>query len=196
MKPNASTITRITLLLVPLAMLPCVSLAAPTSRGAGSPDGKPPNAPLMSLMDRFVAAEKANPTPAPPPAQPLKPNAKPPPPTPVPVPDPLPGRGMAEHPMLYIGEWCKGLFVIHDGKIIWTYAAGGKGEYEDAWMLCNGNTIVCTQVGRGQPPQLFEVTRDKKVVWMLRNWTDLGGSTAVQILDDPGIPENPGEFEH
>lgn len=292
----------------------------------------------------------------------------------VPAPDPLPGRGLAEHPMLFIGEWCKKIFVINGGKIIWTYAAEGKGEYEDAWMLsngnilftrliyiaevtpekqiiwrydapkgteiatcqpigldkvmfiqngkppklivmnittgkvevgrdlpydlskgsvhtqfrrarytpqgtylvayqmmdqvvefdknfdeiwkydvrspcavirlkngntlitderdvtilevnpakeivwqlkpsdlpeltrfkyaktctrlANGNTIICTQVGLGCPPQLVEVTKDKKVVWMLRDWTNLGGSTAVQVLDDPGVPEIPGESEH
>ncbi|HEY2759567.1 MAG TPA: hypothetical protein VGI75_02450 [Pirellulales bacterium] len=30
----------------------------------------------------------------------------------------------------------------------------------------------------------------------LWDWADLGPSTAVQILDDPGRPENPGESEH
>jgi len=338
---------------------------------------KPANAPLMSLMERFVAAEKANPAPEPPPPKPpkpVKPGTVVPAPVVVPVPDPLPGRGLAEHPFLYIGEWCRGLYVVNDGKVIWTYVAGGKGEYEDAWMLsngnilytrllhvaevtpekqvvwrydapkgteiatcqpigldkvmfvqngkppklfvidkksgkvevereipydlskgsphtqfrrarvtpqgtylvayqmmdqvvefdkefkeiwkydvrspcavirlkngntlitnerdvvilevnkakeivwqlkpeelpelmrfkyaksctrlANGNTIICTQVGRGNPPQLIEVTPDKKVVWMLRDWVHFGGSTAVQILDDPGIPEIPGESEH
>ncbi len=46
------------------------------------------------------------------------------------------------------------------------------------------------------PYQLVEVTPDKKVVWVLWDWVDLGPATAVQILDDPGIPENPGESEH
>jgi hypothetical protein len=40
-----------------------------------------------------------------------------------------------------------------------------------------------------------EVTRDKKVVWVLQDWTHFGPATAVQILDDPGIPENPGNSE-
>jgi hypothetical protein len=44
--------------------------------------------------------------------------------------------------------------------------------------------------------ELVEVTPDKKVVWVLRDWADLGPATAVQILDDPGIPENPGESQH
>lgn len=328
-------------------------------------------APLLSLMDRFAAAEAAS--------APTEPAVSPGkaadfsvvagiPPEPA-----LPGRGLAEHSMLYIGEWSKKLYVIHEGRIIWGYAAQGKGEYEDAWMLsngnilftrllyvaivtpekkivwkydapkgteiatcqpigqdkvlfiengkppklmvmniktnvkevehelpfdpkvgahaqfrrvrytaqgtylvsfqtmnqvveynhdfeevwkyevrspwaairlkngntlivnerdvdvvevnpgkeivwrlqpadlppeqrhtyvqsctrlANGNTILCTHVGRGYPPQLIEVTRDKKVVWMLRDWRELGGSTALQVLDDPGIPENSGESEH
>ncbi len=37
---------------------------------------------------------------------------------------------------------------------------------------------------------------DKKVVWVLQDWKDFNGITAVQILDDPGIPEIPGQSEH
>ncbi len=62
--------------------------------------------------------------------------------------------------------------------------------------LANGNTIICSRGGNGRGPQLVEVTADKKVVWVLQDWKDLGPATAVQILDDPGIPENPGESEH
>jgi Mal s 1 allergenic protein-like len=62
--------------------------------------------------------------------------------------------------------------------------------------LANGNTIICSRGGGGKGPQLVEVTPDKKVVWVLQDWAHLGPATAVQILDDPGIPENPGESEH
>lgn len=62
--------------------------------------------------------------------------------------------------------------------------------------LANGNTIICSRGGNGKGPQLVEVTPDKKVVWVLWDWKNLGPATAVQILDDPGIPENPGESEH
>ncbi|HTR82716.1 MAG TPA: hypothetical protein VMM58_13895 [Bacteroidota bacterium] len=62
--------------------------------------------------------------------------------------------------------------------------------------LANGNTIVCSRGEGGKGPQLVEVTPDKKVVWVLWDWKDLGPATAVQILDDPGVPENPGESEH
>jgi len=62
--------------------------------------------------------------------------------------------------------------------------------------LANGNTIICSRGNNGAGPQLVEVTPDKKVVWVLWDFTTLGPATAVQILDDPGIPENPGESEH
>jgi hypothetical protein len=62
--------------------------------------------------------------------------------------------------------------------------------------LANGNTIFCSRGGAGKGPQLVEVTPDKKVVWVLQDWKDLGDASAVQVLDDPGIPEIPGESEH
>lgn len=62
--------------------------------------------------------------------------------------------------------------------------------------LANGNIIFCSRGGGGKSPQLVEVTPDKKVVWVLQDWQTLGDATAVQILDDPGIPEIPGEAEH
>jgi hypothetical protein len=62
--------------------------------------------------------------------------------------------------------------------------------------LVNGNTIICSRGGDGKGPQLVEVTPDKKVVWVLQDWANLGPATAVQILDDPGIPEKPGQSQH
>jgi len=62
--------------------------------------------------------------------------------------------------------------------------------------LANGNTVLTSRGKNGDGPQLIEVTADKKVVWVLQDWKSLGDATAVQILDDPGIPENPGESEH
>jgi len=62
--------------------------------------------------------------------------------------------------------------------------------------LANGDTIFTSRGDNGKGPQLIEVTPNKKVVWVLQDWKDLGSATAVQILDDPGIPENPGESEH
>jgi len=61
--------------------------------------------------------------------------------------------------------------------------------------VANGNTIFCSRGDAGKRPQLVEITREKKVVWALRNWKDLGPATAIQVLDEPGIPENPGDLQ-
>ncbi len=62
--------------------------------------------------------------------------------------------------------------------------------------LVNGNTIFASRGQGGKGPQLIEVTKDKKVVWVLQDWKNIGDATAVQILDDPGMPEILGQSEH
>jgi outer membrane protein assembly factor BamB len=89
------------------------------------------------------------------------------------------------------------------GETVWEFKADDLPEAyrfasapQSCTRLANGNTIFCSRGGNGKGPQLVEVTPDKKVVWVLWDFADLGPATAVQILDDPGIPENPGESEH
>ena len=69
---------------------------------------------------------------------------------------------------------------------------------QEVSRLANGNTIICNWVAGGvKPPQwpdtvqVIEVTPQKKVVWALRQWKDpnLGPASAIQLLDQPGIPE-------
>jgi hypothetical protein len=92
--------------------------------------------------------------------------------------------------------------VTPDKKVVWEITPSElpeKYQYENsqsATRLGNGNTILCSRGGSAQGPQLVEVTREKKVVWVLQDWTNLGPATAVQILDDPGFPENPGDSQH
>ena len=88
------------------------------------------------------------------------------------------------------------------GETVWEITAEDLPEqyrFVNAPQTCtriaNGDTILCSRGGSGKGPQLIEVSRDKKVVWVLQDWSVLGPATAVQILDDPGIPENPGESE-
>ena len=55
--------------------------------------------------------------------------------------------------------------------------------------LDNGNTVVCNWGGHGHigaQPQIFEVTRDKKVVWELFDYENFNTLTAVQLLDVKG----------
>jgi len=67
---------------------------------------------------------------------------------------------------------------------------------QSATRLANGNTIICSRGGDRKGPQLVEVTPDKKVVWVLWDWNNFGPATAVQILDQPGLPEVPGHSQH
>lgn len=96
----------------------------------------------------------------------------------------------------------KTLEVTPDKKIVWEIHPSELPKpyrYENsqsATRLSNGNTILCSRGGRHQGPQLVEVTPDKKVVWVLWDWIHFGPATAVQILDEPGIPEIPGESGH
>lgn len=75
------------------------------------------------------------------------------------TPEGLPGKGLAQHPMLYVGESCNKMFLVKDGKVIWTYSTGAGNEYDDVWMLSNGN-ILFTRM-----EYVAEITPDKKVVW-------------------------------
>ncbi len=119
-----------------------------TSRPAEPATGTP----LMGLMDRFTSAD----VPEMGPAEAAVPARKP---TTWPTPTDLPGHGLAEHPMLYVGEGYNKMFVVNDGKIIWTYSTGGGNEYDDVWMLSNGN-ILFTRM-----QYIAEVTPQKQVVW-------------------------------
>jgi hypothetical protein len=75
------------------------------------------------------------------------------------------------------------------------------GNNQTAERLANGNTIICASTGgakgvdRIKRVQVIEVSPDKKVVWALQDWKNLGPATTVQILDQPGIPENPGDVQ-
>lgn len=64
---------------------------------------------------------------------------------------------------------------------------------QQAWRLPNGNTVIDNwgnewngKVGAATL-QAIEVTPEKKVVWMLRSWTNpnLGPATTLQFLDGP-----------
>jgi hypothetical protein len=64
--------------------------------------------------------------------------------------------------------------------------------------LENGNTVICNWTAGVKIPdwptivQVIEVTPDKKAVWAVREWTDpdLGPSSCIQLLDEPGVEEN------
>jgi hypothetical protein len=73
---------------------------------------------------------------------------------------------------------------------------------QTADRLANGNTVIFSSTGgtkREDRPniiQAIEVSPEKKVVWMLQDWKNLGPATTAQFLDQPGIPERPGDLQH
>ena len=87
------------------------------------------------------------------------------------------------------------------GETVWEFRLSelprelGFSGSQSCVRLANGNTIFCSRADSGKRPQLVEVTPDKKVVWALKDWKDLGPATAIQVLDDPGIPERPGDLQ-
>ena len=113
----------------------------------------------------------------------------------------LPGKGLAQHPFLLTGEADsrnqeQTLFVVRDSKVAWTYSVplkttNGESELGDATMLSSGNIVFCRKVSAS------EVTPEKKIVWALSQWKDpdLGRAFSIQLLDEPGTPENPGDVQ-
>jgi len=65
--------------------------------------------------------------------------------------------------------------------------------------LDNANTVFCNRGGsstnRFAIVQIIEITPDKKVVWAVRDWNALGPATGIQLLDQSGIPETPGDLQ-
>jgi hypothetical protein len=88
------------------------------------------------------------------------------------------------------------------GEIVWELKNGDlpgimlNGVHQ-VTRLRNGNTVVCNWtagVKKENWPkivQVIEVTPDKKVAWAFREWTnpDLGPSSCIQFLDEPGREE-------
>lgn len=116
--------------------------------------GAPSATPCMDVLHLFTAPDVPAMGPAEAPVAPTRWMTNPPA-----TPPNLPGKGLAQHPMLYCGESYNKMFLINNGKIIWTYSTGGGNEYDDIWMLSNGNILF------SRMQYVAEVTPDKKVVW-------------------------------
>ena len=72
---------------------------------------------------------------------------------------------------------------------------------QTADRLTNGNTVIFSSTAGAKPNdwpsliQAVEVTPDKKVVWALQDWKNLGPATTAQFLDQPGFPEKAGDLQ-
>jgi hypothetical protein len=90
------------------------------------------------------------------------------------------------------------------GETVWKFTqadAAAQGYLIDksqaATRLPNGNTLITVNnetawkpgmtKDEWAPVQAIEVSPDKKIVWALRDWSNLGAATTIQTLDDPMI---------
>ena len=89
------------------------------------------------------------------------------------------------------------------GETVWEFTRADApfkvGNTQTANRLANGNTVICSWIAGNNNTaewagtvQVFEVTPTKKVVWALSSWgnPDLGPATSIQLLDEPGNPDN------
>ena len=79
-----------------------------------------------------------------------------------------------------------------DGKIVWSIGHDELPGIRLAWVttlqrLPNGNLIIGNCHAGPENPQLFEVTRDKRVVWTFKDFKNFGnGLAASQVLNVKG----------
>jgi hypothetical protein len=91
-----------------------------------------------------------------------------------------------------------------EGKTVWEVTKDELpgihfANVQEVSRLANGDTVICNWIAGDTNTadwpgsvQVVEVTREKKVVWQLRQWSDpnLGPASSIQLLDEPGNPED------
>lgn len=81
-----------------------------------------------------------------------------------------------------------------EGKVVWQLTAKDIPEIGFHYaagmhVRANGNIVVAAYKSKYA---LFEVTRDKKIVWKIPGGGEIGKPTHVQVLSEKGDPENFG----
>ena len=82
--------------------------------------------------------------------------------------------------------------VTPEGKTVWSIERDELPGIHLCWVtslqvLPNGHIIFGNTHAGPDYPQLIEVTRDKKVVWTMKNWTTFGNDLcASAVLDVKG----------
>jgi hypothetical protein len=102
------------------------------------------------------------------------------------------------------------LEVNKQGEVVWQFSQTNAPEYktfifQEVSRLANGDTVICNWCPNDlKDPkfwpgsvQVLEVSPEKKVVWALSQWNnpDLGPASSIQLLDEPGTPEIPGDLQ-
>ena len=130
------------------------------------------NTPLMDLLDKFTAPDvpQFGPGEIPCSVPRFDPTAEP-------TPENWPGDGLAQHTMLYVGEGCNRMFLVHEGRVIWTCDTGEGWEYDDVWMLKNGDILFSRQSWAGM------VSPKKELLWRI-DCEPVEEMHTIQPLDD------------
>jgi len=95
--------------------------------------------------------------------------------------------------LIAAGNGNRVLEVSPAGQIVWTIEQQELPGITLAWVtslhsLPNGHLIIGNCHAGPENPQLIEVTRDKQVVWQMKNFDTFGNGLAMaQILDVPGV---------
>lgn len=83
----------------------------------------------------------------------------------------LPGKGLKQHPFLYVGEWdfrnptSQKMSLVRDGKVVWQYSIPMRTlsqsiqEFDDATLLPDGNIVFACMSGAGI------ITPEKNLIW-------------------------------
>src|SRR5439155_3432009 len=143
-------------LLAWLLLAPCIGALCAAPRAVAQQQQA--EAPLLKILDQFTAADVAERGPGE--AGPMTRTWWDP--TTVPSASTLPapvGNGIAQHPMLYAGEGYNTLFLVNNGKVIWTYSSGRGGEIDGVWLMSNGDSLYSRMSFRE------EVKLQEKVLW-------------------------------
>ncbi len=86
------------------------------------------------------------------------------------------GNGLSHLDFFYVGEAKKqNMYIVRNGKVVWSYTHPAEGEISDAVMLSNGNILFAHQFG------ITEITPQQKVVWNYDAPTGTETHTAVPI---------------
>jgi hypothetical protein len=96
------------------------------------------------------------------------------------------------HTLIAAGNGNRVIEVDSGGEVVWKIDHDELPGIKLAWVttlqrLPNGNLVVGNSHAGPDNPQLFEVTRDKKVVWTFKDFKNFGNDlVASQLLDVEG----------
>ena len=98
------------------------------------------------------------------------------------------------HLLIACGEGRKIIELDRELEVVWELdandVAGNPLQLMTGFQrLANGNTIFCNYLGHGhlgEQPHVFELTRDKKLVWQFADHAHFKTINQIQVLDAPG----------